>query len=84
MILSWAEHAWEDYLFWQLSDKKTLKRINALLKDMMRHPDEGIGEPEPLRYHWSGYYSRRIDKEHRIVYKIADNTLYIAQCRFHY
>jgi toxin YoeB len=84
MILSWAEHAWEDYLFWQLTDKKTLKRINVLLKDMMRHPDEGIGEPEPLRYHWSGYYSRRIDKEHRIVYKIADNTLYIAQCRFHY
>ena len=68
MILSWAEHAWEDYLFWQLTDKKTLKRINVLLKDMMRHPDEGIGEPEPLRYHWSGYYSRRIDKELRIVY----------------
>ena len=84
MILSWAEHAWEDYLFWQLTDKKTLKRINILLKDMMRHPDEGIGEPEPIRYHWSGYYSRRIDKKHRIVYKLEDNTLYIAQCRFHY
>lgn len=84
MILSWAEHAWEDYLYWQDNDKKTLKRINALIKDISRHPYNGLGDPEPLRHHWSGYWSRRIDREHRIIYKVVDSTLYIAQCRFHY
>lgn len=84
MILSWAENAWEDYLYWQDIDKKTLKRINLLIKDILRHPLEGIGDPEPLKHHWSGYWSRRIDREHRIVYKVTSDTLYIVQCRFHY
>lgn len=84
MILSWAANAWEDYLYWQSLDKKTLKRINLLIKDILRHPFEGIGDPEPLKHNWSGYWSRRIDREHRIVYKSTEDTLYIVQCRFHY
>jgi toxin YoeB len=84
MILSWAENAWEDYLYWQSIDKKTLKRINLLINDILRHPFEGIGDPEPLKYNWSGYWSRRMDREHRVVYKATEHALYIAQCRFHY
>jgi toxin YoeB len=84
MILSWAENAWEDYLYWQVTDKKTLKRVNTLIKDIKRHPFEGIGSPEPLRHHWSGYWSRRIDKTHRLVYKVTDTEIIIAQCRYHY
>lgn len=84
MILSWAENGWEDYLYWQATDKKTLNRINLLIKDILRHPFEGIGDPEPLKHNWSGYWSRRIDREHRIVYKATDDALYIVQCRFHY
>ena len=84
MMLSWAENAWEDYLYWQSIDKKTLKRINMLINDILRHTFEGIGDPEPLKYNWSGYWSRRIDREHRVVYKATENALYIAQCRFHY
>jgi toxin YoeB len=84
MILSWAEKAWEDYLYWQTTDKKTLKRINTLIQDVKRHPFTGIGEPEPLKHNWSGYWSRRIDKEHRLVYKVAENAVIIVQCRYHY
>jgi toxin YoeB len=84
MILSWAENAWDDYIYWQTIDKNTLKRINLLIKDILRHPFEGIGDPEPLKHHWSGYWSRRINREHRIVYKVTEDTLYIVQCRFHY
>ncbi len=84
MILSWAETAWEDYLYWQATDKKMLKRINALIADMLRHPFTGIGEPEPLKHNWSGYWSRRINLEHRIVYKVVENGVIIAQCRYHY
>lgn len=84
MILSWAEPAWADYLHWQQADKKILKRINALIKDTLRHPFEGLGEPEPLRHNWSGYWSRRIDREHRFVYKVTDDALCIVQCRYHY
>ncbi len=84
MILSWADNAWEDYLYWQRTDKKKLKRINALIKDIARRPYEGIGDPEPLRHNWSGYWSRRIDREHRLVYKPAKDTIYIVQCRYHY
>lgn len=84
MILSWAENAWDDYLYWQATDKKMLKRINMLIKDIQRHPLEGIGEPEPLKHHWSGYWSRRIDKDHRIVYMPTDEAIYIVQCRYHY
>ena len=84
MILSWAETAWEDYLYWQATDKKMLKRINALIADMLRHPFTGIGEPEPIKHNWSGYWSRRINLEHRIVYKVVENGVIIAQCRYHY
>lgn len=84
MILSWAPDAWEDYLYWQQIDKKILKRINALIKEIQRHPFEGLGDPEPLKHNWSGYWSRRIDREHRLVYKVTESALLIAQCRYHY
>lgn len=84
MMLAWASTAWEDYLYWQQQDKQMLKRINLLIKDIQRQPFVGIGDPEPLRHNWSGYWSRRIDKEHRLVYKATDELLTIAQCRYHY
>ena len=84
MILSWAEKAWEDYLYWQRTDTKKLKRINVLIKDIKRQPFEGLGDPEPLKHHWSGYWSRRIDREHRLIYKAIDKTVIIVQCRYHY
>ena len=84
MILSWAENAWEDYLYWQQTDKKVLKRINTLIKDVKRQPFDGLGDPEPLKHNWSGYWSRRIDREHRLVYKVADEAIIIVQCRYHY
>ena len=84
MILAWSDDAWDDYLYWQAQGKKTLKRINLLIKDVMRHPFEGLGEPEPLKYNWQGLWSRRIDLEHRLVYQVRDDTLFIAQCRYHY
>ena len=84
MILSWAEKAWEDYLYWQGTDKKLLKRINTLIKEIQRHPFDGIGDPEPLRHNWSGYWSRRIDREHRLVYKATEDEIIIVQCRYHY
>jgi toxin YoeB len=84
MILSWAEHAWQDYLYWQTTDKKMLKRINLLIKDIKRQPFEGLGEPEGLKHNWSGYWSRRINKEHRIIYKVTPTSIIIAQCRYHY
>lgn len=84
MILSWAEKGWEDYLYWQRTDKKVLKRINLLIKDIKRQPFEGLGDPEPLKHNWSGYWSRRIDREHRLVYKVADKSFFVVQCRYHY
>ena len=84
MIKVFSEQAWEDYLYWQSQDKKVLKRINLLIKDISRDPFKGLGEPEPLKYNWSGYWSRRITLEHRIVYKVVDNEIRIAQCRYHY
>ncbi|MCY4211783.1 MAG: Txe/YoeB family addiction module toxin [Gammaproteobacteria bacterium] len=84
MILSWAEQAWEDYLYWQSADKKLLKRVNALLKDIQRQPFAGLGNPEPLRHNWSGYWSRRIDRTHRLVYQVTDEAIIIVQCRYHY
>ena len=84
MILSWAEHAWNDYLYWQQTDKKILKRINSLIENIKRHPFEGNGNPEPLKHNWSGYWSRRINREHRLVYKVLDESVTIAQCRYHY
>jgi toxin YoeB len=82
--LVFAEQAWEDYLYWQKTDKKLLERVNTLIKDITRSPFEGIGKPEPLKNALSGYWSRRINDEHRIVYKIADNSVFIAQLRYHY
>ena len=75
MKLVFAEKAWEDYLYWQKTDKKILKRINTLIKDITREPFEGIGKPEPLKHALSGYWSRRINDEHRIVYKVQDLSL---------
>ncbi len=84
MKLIWAEEAWDDYLYWQNQDKKLVKRINNLIKDIQRHPHQGIGAPEPLRHQWSGYWSRRITREHRLVYKVNEDAIRIAQCRYHY
>ncbi len=84
MKLTFSSIAWEHYLYWQSTDKKTLKRINTLIKDIQRSPYEGIGKPEPLKHGLSGYWSRRINDEHRIVYKHQSDTLLIAQLRYHY
>lgn len=84
MIKSWSDEAWEDFCYWQKQDKKTLKRILALIKDIDRNGYTGIGKPEPLREDLSGYWSRRIDDTNRIVYKISDDTILIAQCGSHY
>lgn len=84
MKLIFAENAWEDYLYWQKTDKKTLKRINILIRDITREPFEGIGKPEPLKHALAGYWSRRISDEHRIVYKIHQDSLLVVQLRFHY
>lgn len=84
MIISWAKKAWEDYLYWQQTDKKTLKRTNTLIKNITREPFSGLGDPEPLKHHWTSYWSRRIDREHRLVYKASDTAIIIVQCRYHY
>ena len=84
MIVGFSTNGWEDYQYWQQNDKKILKRINLLIKEIKREPFKGIGEPEPLKYNWSGYWSRRITLEHRLVYKVTDNSVLIAQCRYHY
>ncbi|CAD84624.1 Txe/YoeB family addiction module toxin [Nitrosomonas europaea] len=84
MKLVFSEQAWEDYLYWQKTDRKTVQRIDTLVKEITRTPHEGTGKPEPLKHALSGYWSRRINNEHRIVYKIADDSLFIAQLRYHY
>jgi toxin YoeB len=84
MKLVFSEHAWEDYLYWQSRDKRVVKRIPQLIQAIKREPFTGIGKPEPLRHGLSGYWSRRIDEEHRIVYKVSDDSLFIAQLRYHY
>lgn len=84
MELVWQAHAWEDYLYWQDTDKKLLQRINDVIKDCTRNPLKGIGKPEPLKGNYAGYWSRRISDEHRLVYAIKDGRLHILQCRFHY
>ncbi|MEI9904086.1 MAG: Txe/YoeB family addiction module toxin [Asticcacaulis sp.] len=84
MRLAFDEDGWDDYLYWQSTDKTQLKRLNILIKEVLRHPFEGIGQPEPLRHERSGYWSRRIDQEHRLVYKVTADEIIIAQCRFHY
>lgn len=84
MKINFADTAWEEYLYWQQQDKKILKRVNELVKDIMRNPWSGIGKPEPLKFEFSGYWSRRINEEHRLVYKVESDTIFIAQCRYHY
>ena len=84
MKVLWEERAWADYLYWQRQDRKTLKRINELVKDMQRDAFHGIGKPEPLRGTLSGYWSRRIDEVNRLVYRVSKNTLEILSCRGHY
>lgn len=84
MKLTWSEEAWEDYLYWQDTDKKTIKKINELIKDASRTPFEGKGKPEPLKHNLAGFWSRRITSEHRLVYAVSDDSLLIASCRYHY
>lgn len=84
MIKAWTDMAWEDYLYWQKQDKKTLKRINKLLRDIDRNGYEGIGKPEPLKGSLAPYWSRRIDDCNRLVYCIEENTIKIVQCGSHY
>ena len=79
-----VDESWEDYLYWQKNDKKTVTKINALLKDISRNPYSGIGQPEPLKYKYQGFWSRKIDHEHRLIYQIRDDEILIAKCRFHY
>lgn len=84
MKLTFSEHAWEDYLYRQETDKRMLKRINRLIHEIMHNPFSGAGKPEPLKHGLSGYWSRRINDEHRIVYRPAEDTVLIAQLRYHY
>ena len=79
-----VDESWEDYLYWQKVDKKMLKRINALLKDISRTPFTGIGKPEALKHKYRGFWSRRINDEHRLIYQVRDEEILIAKCRFHY
>jgi toxin YoeB len=84
MRIIFSKNAWEDYVSWQTEDKKTLRKINNLIKEIQRTPYEGTGKPEPLKFDLAGLWSRRIDLEHRLVYKIEDNDLLVYACRFHY
>jgi toxin YoeB len=84
MIISFHPQAWEDYLYWQQNDKAMLRRINHLIRDIQREPFTGIGKPEALKFNFSGYWSRRIDDEHRVVYKVDSEEIVIAQLRGHY
>ncbi|MDB4387541.1 Txe/YoeB family addiction module toxin [Akkermansiaceae bacterium] len=84
MKLVWLPGGWEDYLYWQKTDKKALKRLNLLIKDAMRDPFDGLGKPEPLKANFSGWWSRRITGEHRLVYRSEEDQLIVLQCRFHY
>ena len=83
-LLSWTDAAWDDYLYWQTQDKKTLKRINKLINDVKRSPFEGIGKPESLKENLSGFWSRRIDDTNRLVYAVDDQAITIISCRYHY
>lgn len=84
MKLVWTELAWENYLFWQQTNKDVLKKINVLIKDILREPFSGIGKPEALRFEFTGKWSRRIDAEHRLIYQVKEDELIIYQCRYHY
>ena len=84
MLLVWSTAGWEDYLWWQKQDRKVLKRINTLIADVIRNGNEGIGKPEPLKHDFSGFWSRRITYEHRLVYKVTETQVQIVSCRYHY
>ncbi|MBL6964687.1 MAG: Txe/YoeB family addiction module toxin [Bacteroidetes bacterium] len=84
MRIIFSQNSWEDYISWQPEDKKILKKISALIKDIQRNPYEGIGKPEPLKYDLAGLWSRRIDREHRLVYQVIDNDILVYSCRYHY
>ncbi|SNS51741.1 toxin YoeB [Micrococcales bacterium KH10] len=84
MQFVWDESAWQDYLWWQTQNRKTLRRINALLRDITRNGNEGIGKPEPLKHSVAEYWSRRITDEHRLVYRYTEDRILIAACRYHY
>lgn len=79
-----VDESWEDYLYWQTTNKKMLTKINSLLKDISRNPFSGIGKPEPLKHKYKGFWSRRIDGEHRLIYKVNGDEILIAKCRYHY
>ncbi|ODT48965.1 Txe/YoeB family addiction module toxin [Devosia sp. 63-57] len=84
MKVAFMSKGWEDYLYWQATDKQVIKKLNSLIKDCQRSPFEGIGQPEALKHEFSGWWSRRITDEHRLVYRLVEDRLEIAQCRHHY
>ncbi len=84
MKLCFVDEPWEDYLHWQKVDRKMLKKINALIKDISRTPYDGIGKPEPLKHKYRGFWSRRINDEHRLIYRVTESEIWIVKCRFHY
>ena len=84
MKIIFSKNSWEDYVSWQKEDKKIFKRINQLIKDIQRTPFQGLGNPEPLKYDLSGFWKRRIDREHRLVYQVFDNEILIYSCKYHY
>lgn len=84
MKIIFTEEGWEDYLFWQTQDKKILKKINTLIQDVAREPFGGLGKPEPLKYDFAGYWSRRITTEHRLIYEIYEDSIIIVACRYHH
>ncbi len=84
MLITFTKNAWEDYLYWQNTDKKVLKKINELLKDIQRNPSDGIGKPEALKFDLAGFWSRRIDHEHRLVYQVKEQSILVYACRYHY
>jgi toxin YoeB len=84
MKITFSQNAWEDYISWQSEDKKILKKINDLIKEIQRNPYQGTGKPEPLKYDLSGMWSRRIDRDHRLVYQVVKDVLLIYSCRYHY
>ena len=84
MKLIFSEQAWEDYLYWQRTDRKVLEKVNTRIREIQREPFSGIGKPEPLKHAFAGYWSRRLSDEHRIIYRVRDDSLLIAQLRYHY
>ena len=84
MKIVFVDESWEDYLYWQKTDKSKLKKINELIKDIARNPFDGLGKQEALKHKYAGFWSRRIDHEHRLIYRVVEDEIQIAKCRFHY